>query len=114
MIQKWFEPFTLMEPDLESTRLGSDEGSFTEGMTFSGVVSFHTGSEVSAAGQMVLEETPVLLHEFDVTLSPNDYVRRDRDGAIFRVASRTDSMRTPEFSGLRFCQVRVERVVLPC
>ena len=50
MIQKWFEPFTLMEPVLESTRLGSDEGSFTEGMTFSGVVSFHTGSEVSAAG----------------------------------------------------------------
>lgn len=114
MIQKWFESFTLMEPALESTGLGSDEGGFTEGMTFSGAVSFHTGSEVNAAGQLVLEETPVLLHEFDVTLSPNDYVRRDRDGAIYRVTSRTDSMRTPEFSGLRFCQVRVERVVLPC
>ena len=114
MIQKWFEPFTLMVPELESTRLGSDEGGFTEGMPFSGVVSFHTGSEVSTAGQMVLEETPVLLHEFDVTLSPNDYVRRERDGAIYRVTSRTDSMRAPEFSGLHFCQVRVERVVLPC
>lgn len=114
MIQKWFEPFTLMVPELESTRLGSDEGGFTEGMPFSGVVSFHTGSEVSTAGQMVLEETPVLLHEFDVTLSPNDYVRRERDGAIYRVTSRTDSMRAPEFSGLRFCQVHVERVVIPC
>ncbi len=114
MIQKWFEPFTLMVPELESTRLGSDEGGFTEGMPFSGVVSFHTGSEVSTAGQMVPVETPVLLHEFDMTLSPNDYVRRERDGAIYRVTSRTDSMRTPAFSGLRFCQVRVERVVLPC
>ena len=114
MIQKWFEPFTLMEPVLEPTGLGSTTGRFNAGMTFAGVVSFHAGSEVSAAGQMILAETPVLLHEFDVTLSPNDYVRRDRDGAIYRVTSCTDSMRTPEFSGLHFCQVRVERVVLPC
>lgn len=114
MIEKWFEPFTLLEPAFEDTGLGSMEGGFTEGTSFSGVVSYHTGSEVSAAGQLVLEETPVLLHEFDVTLSPNDYVRRDRDGAIFRVTSPADSMRAPEFSGLRFCQVRVERVVLPC
>lgn len=114
MIQKWFERFTLLRPDLESTGLGSDEGGFAERLIFSGVVSFHTGSEVSAAGQLVPVETPVLLHEFDVTLSPNDYVRRERDGAIFRVTSRTESMRAPEFSGLHFCQVRVERVVLPC
>lgn len=114
MIEKWFEIFTLLEPALEDTLLGSHEGGFTAVMSFSGVVSWHTGSEVNAAGQLALEETPVLLHEFDVTLSPNDYVRRERDGAIFRVTSPADSMRAPEFSGLRFCQVRIERVVHPC
>ena len=114
MIEKWFEPFTLLEHRTEPSGFGSDEGSFVPLMTFSGVVSFHTGSEVSAAGQLVPKETPVLLHEFDVTLSPNDHIRRERDGAVYRVTSRTDSMRAPTFSGLRFCQVNVERVVLPC
>lgn len=114
MIQKWFEPFTLLEADCKSDPLGGTESSFTQVMRFSGAVSFHSGHEVSTAGQMVLTETPVLLHEFDVTLSPNDYVRRERDGAVFRVTSRTDSMRAPEFSGLRFCQVNVERVGSPC
>ena len=114
MIQKWFEPFMLLDTTCKNDPLGGAEGSFTPVMRFSGAVSFHSGSEVSAAGQMVLAETPVLLHEFDVTLSPNDYVRRERDGAIYRVTSRTGSMRTPEFSGLRFCQVNVERVGFPC
>lgn len=114
MIQKWFEPFMLLETTRESAPLGGTESSFTPVMCFSGALSFHSGSEVNTAGQMVLTETPVLLHEFDVTLSPNDYVRRERDGAIYRVTSRTGSMRTPEFSGLRFCQVNVERVGFPC
>lgn len=114
MIEKWFEPFTLLEHQASPTGFGSNEGCFTPVATFRGVVSCHTGSEVSAAGQMALKETPVLLHEFDVTLVPNDHVRRDRDGAVYRVCSRSDSMQAPAFSGLRFYQVGVERVMLPC
>ena len=56
----------------------------------------------------------MLLHEFDVTLSPGDRFRRKKDGAIYRVCGRSDNMRTPAFSGLRFAQVPVERVVIPC
>ena len=114
MIEMWFEPFSLLERKLAPSGLGSMEAAFTPAMTFSGVVSFHTDSEVDAAGQLIPAETPVLLHEFDVTLAPNDYVRRERDGAVYRVTTRTDSLRSPAFSGLRFAQVGIERVVLPC
>ena len=54
------------------------------------------------------------MHEYDVTLSPGDYICREKDKAVYRVSSRTDSMRAPAFSGLRFAQVNVERVVIPC
>ena len=114
MIEKWFEPFTLLESAAEPTGLGSVEGGFNPLMSFQGAVSCRAGSEVNAAGQLALEETLVLLHEFDVTLRRDDYVRREQDGAVYRVISASDSMRTPAYSGLRFCQVNVERVVLPC
>lgn len=114
MIEKWFESFTLLEHQTKPTGFGSNEGRFTPVMPFRGVVSCHTGSEVSAAGQMALKETPVLLYEVDVTLAPNDYVRRDRDGAVYRVCGSSDSMQAPAFSGLQFYQVGVERMMLPC
>ena len=56
----------------------------------------------------------MLLHEFDLTLVPGDYVRRERDGAIYRVTDRSDNLRAPAFSGLRFAQAAVKRVVIPC
>lgn len=114
MIEKWFETFSLLQESTSVTGLGSTEISYTPVMTFSGAVSWQSGEERSAAGQLVLAETPVLLHEFDVTLTPNDHVRRERDGAVFRVTTATDSLRAPAFSGLRFAQVGVERVVYPC
>ena len=66
------------------------------------------------AGQITLRSDPVLLHEYDVTLAPGDHVRREKDGALYRVAGRSDDMRTPAFSGLSFAQVPVERLVIPC
>ena len=56
----------------------------------------------------------MLLHEFDVTLAPGDHIRREKDGAVYRVTDRSDNMRAPAYSGLRFCQVNVERTVIPC
>ena len=114
MIEKWFEPFTLLDMRASPDGLGGSQGSFTPVMTFSGVITLQAGSEVSAAGQHFPAEASVLLHESDVTLVPNDVVRRERDSSVYRVTSRTDSMRSPAFSGLRFAQVGVEKAVLPC
>ena len=114
MIEKWFEPFTLLEVQSESDGMGGACVSYVPLLTFRGALTLTTGSEISAAGQMMLQENPVLLHEFDVTLAPNDHVRREKDGAVYRVAGLSDSMRSPAFSGLRFTQVPVERVVIPC
>lgn len=114
MIQRWFEPFTMLIAIARSDSLGGHQIRFDTDFPFQGVLTFTTGKEITAGGQPLLEETPVLLHEFDVTLVPGDYVRREQDGAVYRVTGRSDSMRAPTYSGLRFAQVPVERVVIPC
>ncbi len=114
MIEKWFEAFTLLERLSTPDAAGGEIVAFSDVTGFRGALTLSAGSEISAAGQALLREDPVLLHEFDVTLTVGDYVRREKDQAIFRVSGRSDNLRSPAFSGLRFAQVPVERVVLPC
>lgn len=114
MIEKWFEPFMLLEKQSQPDNLGGERITFTDAVPFSGVLTWTGDVPISAAQRTALEEAPALLHEFDVTLSPGDHVRREKDGAVYKVVSRSGSLRTPHFSGLRFCQVAVERVVFPC
>lgn len=114
MIEKWFEAFTLLERVSISDEVGGELASYNPVTDFRGVLTFTAADAMTLAGQFALSEHPVLLHEYDMTLSPGDYVRREKDGAIYHVADSSDHMRTPAYSGLSFAQVPVERVVIPC
>ena len=114
MIEKWYEDFMLLERQSSSDDLGGELVFFAPLTTFRGVLTYTAGDAMTAVGQFALSEHPVLLHEFDVTLTPGDYVRREKDSAVYRVADNSDRMRPPVFSGLNFTQVPVERVVVPC
>lgn len=114
MIERWFEPFTLLEKSADDDGLGGTKASYTSILGFRGVLSMATADQTTMAEQPILAESMVLLHEFDVTLAPGDHVRREKDGAVYRVADHSGNMRAPAFSGLRFAQVPVERLVVPC
>lgn len=114
MIEKWFEPFTLLEETPTPDGLGSRTAAFTPALSFLGALTWAEDQPHPAAASQALRCAPALLHEFDVTLSPGDHVRRDKDGAVYRVTGRSDSLRSPALSGLRFAQVPLERVVVPC
>ncbi len=114
MIETWFEPFALLERQTAPDGMGGEEFTLVPTLTFMGALTFVAGDEKTAAGQLVMREAPVLLHEYDVTLQYGDHIRREQDSAVYRVTSRSGAMRTPAFSGLRFAQVNVERVVIPC
>lgn len=114
MIERWFEEFTFLLDESYPDGLGGQRLNFIQDANFRGALSYTTDKEVDAAGQFLLAENPVLLHEYDVTLSPGDHIRRKKDGVVYRVCGRSENMRSPAFSGLRFCQVPVERVVIPC
>ena len=114
MIEKWFEAFTLLEKSRTPDGLGSESVTFTPGTAFHGALTWTEDEALSAGGRPVLNSCPALLHDFDVTLLPDDHVRREKDGAIYRVTSRSDALRSPAASGLRFAQVSLERVVALC
>ena len=114
MIEKWFEPFILLEKQATPDLVGGESVSYLPVLTFQGALSYTTGSETNAAGRFILNESPVLLHEFDVTLSPGDHVRREKTGDVYRVVGSSDALCAPAFSGLHFAQVNVEKAVIPC
>lgn len=112
MLTDYFEPFTLLERRAEPDGLGGESISWQPVIGFQGGLTHTCGEEISVGGRAAVRQAPLLLHELDVTLMPGDQVRRERDGALFRVVAGADSMRTPVFSGLQFAQVPVERLVM--
>lgn len=114
MIERWFEDFMLLERTADPDGLGGETVSWTDSVPFRGALSLTAAAETDMAGRPVLLETPVLLHEFDLTLAQGDRVRREKTGAVYRVSDSSDNLRAPAFSGLRFAQVQVERVVPAC
>ena len=114
MLRDYFEPFALLERQHTPDGLGGEKAAWGYVTHFMGGLTHVAGSEVSVGGRMTLQQEPVLLHDTDVTLVPGDCVRRERDGSLWRVADRSEAMRTPAFSGLDFAQVTVERLVIPC
>lgn len=114
MLTDYFEPFTLMERCAESDGMGGETVRWNPVGCFRGGLTHTCGEEISVGGRATLRHAPMLLHEMDVTLLPGDHVRRERDGAVFRVNGSSDGMRSPAFSGLQFAQAPVERLVIPC
>ena len=112
MIETRFEAFTLLTVRSVIDGIGAQQSSFEDDLPFRGLLTFTTAARLSAGGQPMLEETPTLLYDPDVTLSPGTPIRREKDGAIYRVCG--SSLGAPAYSGLRFLQVKVERQVCPC
>lgn len=110
MLTDYFEAFTLLERISSPDGVGGECVRLEPVTDFRGALTRTCGEEIVRGGRAVLRMTPVLLHETDVTLVPDDWVRRERDGSLWRVRGASDGMRTPAFSGLQFAQVPVEGV----
>lgn len=110
MIERWFEPFMLLEDAAIADGLGGQHLSRSPVTVFQGTLSLTAARETIQAGQTVPVETLVLLHDLEVTLLPGDVIRREADRTLYRVLSRTCDRCAPAFSGLGFAQVHVERM----
>ena len=114
MLTDYFEPFMLLERQADADGLGGEIVTYQPVTDFRGALSHTCGEEIPVGGRATVRMQPVLLHETDVTLVAGDYVRRERDGSLWRITGQADGMRSPVFSGLQFAQAPVERMVIPC
>lgn len=112
MLEDYFEDFRLLEGDEAPDLMGGSQSAYTPGMLFRAGVTATPGEPITTGDHPALRLRPVLLHEWDVTLSPGDRVERVRDGAVYRILSRSTDMQSPSFAALQVAQVPVERVVI--
>lgn len=111
MLSDFLEPFTLLECERVPDGLGGVTETWRDAADFQGGVTWAPGREIDLTELPALRTTPVLVHEYDVTLRQGDVVRRTSDGARYRVTGHSADMRTPVSADLRFAQVPVERLV---
>ncbi|MBQ8556291.1 MAG: hypothetical protein IJ438_10535 [Clostridia bacterium] len=112
MLRDYFEPFALLERQSEPDGLGGESIRFAYVAPFAGALTQMADAQADIGGSLALRSEPVLLHDFEVTLRCGDYVRREHDGAIYRVCGQ--DARPPRVSALAFAQAPVERLVIPC
>lgn len=111
MLQDFMEDFILLEHTRQDDGLGGCVDGYMESMAFQGGVTAAPARRTTLADQPFDLSTPVLVHEWGVTLALDDIVRRVSDGVCYRVAGRSSDMRTPDIAGFAFAQVPVERLV---
>lgn len=111
MLSDYMEDFILLERADTPDETGGITSVYEESMAFRGGVTAVMAHETTVARRPARRLTPVLLHEWGVTLRQGDVVRRVSDGRYYRVTGHSSDMRTPMKAGFTFAQVPVERLV---
>lgn len=95
MLTDYFEPFTLLKsascPDPCGGQLQQD---VTE-LPFRAALADALGEEGERGGKPFIRVTPYLLCPPETPLKLDDIIRREKDGAHYRVCSRPEDRRTP-------------------
>lgn len=110
MLTDYFEPFTLLKsafcPDPCGGQLQQD---VTE-LPFRAALADALGEEGERGGKPFIRVTPYLLCPPETPLKLDDIIRREKDGAHYRVCSRPEDRRTPLGAGFPYAEVRLERM----
>lgn len=110
MLTDYFEPFTLLKsascPDPCGGQLQQD---VTE-LPFRAALADALGAEGERGGKPFIRVTPYLLCAPETPLQLDDIIRREKDGARYRVCSRPEDRRTPLCAGFPYAEVRLERM----
>lgn len=102
---------------MNHVRMDDDYGGYTdtwtEGATFKAAIAKNASPEQQIAEKEGISEAFTVVVEDSFTLDYHDVFKRVRDGAIFRVTSRTTDSTAHPASTVRIAKVTAERWVLP-
>lgn len=111
MLSDFLEPFVRLVRQDTADGVGGVACAWTEGERFQAGVTAAAGT-MNAPGELpTLRTTAMLVHQPGMVLTPDERIRRLRDGATFRVIGHSADMETPPCATVRFAQVPVERLV---
>ncbi len=111
MIDRFFEAWQLIDATAVSDGMGAAVWSAAEGEAFRAGLVRAKVRAVESAEQRQGHVTGTLMHPRGVRLCCGQLIRRERDGAVFRVLSDSTDCISPEASAIDAAQTTVERLV---
>ena len=91
--------------------MGGADVTLKAGAVFAAGLCRMTAQSTEAAEVRKTRAAGVLVHPTDVALDSGDLIRRERDGAVFRVMGDSSDGQTPACASVFFAQTKVERLV---
>lgn len=111
MIERYYEAFHRVSMAAQCDGAGAADWELTTGEAFFAGLCGASSAPITAAEQREAKVSAVLLHPRGVTLRCGDMIRRECDGAVFRVLSDSADSQTPDHSALNIARTKVERLV---
>ena len=111
MIENYYEPFRMLAAVKTEDGMGGADVTLVPGDMFAAGLCRGKAQPVTAAEQRKTRMQGLLLHPLEVVLECGALIRRERDGAVFRVMSDSSDMQTPAEASVFLAQTMVERLV---
>ena len=107
-----FTSFTVINKAVVDDGYGGTTTTWTDGATIQGAIVLDASAQMRTAQAMGSKAAYTLTVRKDTELDYHTVIRRESDGAIFRLISNTDDKKTPDSAGLNMRQYTAEEFVL--
>ena len=113
LFEEMMEPCTMLDRQTVEDGLGGFTQTWVDGAKFSAAIIKDNTAQNRLAEKQGVGEIYTITTGKSIQLDFHDVLRRDSDGATFRVTSNVTDSRTPRMASFQFGQVTAERWTLP-
>lgn len=113
MIENLMEDFHIMDKTTSSSGLLGTSVSYVEGAQIKAFARKDNSIEAKLAEKQGVTEVYTVVVNKSVQLDFHDVIKRDSDGAIFRITGNITDNKAPDISTVPIAKLSAERWVLP-
>ena len=113
LLTQSFEPFVIMDKTTAPDGYGGIITQWTEGAQIEASANLDDSTEARIAEQQGVKAMYTITTSRSINLQYNDYLKRVRDGKVFRATSDGDDKLTPRSTRLDMRQVSAVETELP-
>lgn len=113
LFEQMMEPCRVMNKIRTSDGEGGFITNYTEGAKLKAAIINDTSTQARIAESQGVSSTYTITTYKANALDFHDVIKRESDGAYFRITSRADDKKSPDMATFDICQVSAERWTMP-